>query len=597
LIERLTKESEMADIRVPVLIVGGGSAGLTTSIFLSSMAIDHLLVERHESTSILPKAHYLNQRTMEILRQHGVAEDIYAVGAPMENMSKVTWRTTLAGDGPLDAKTFYTMDCFGGGALAERYDRDSPCPSTNYPQLRLEPLLRRHAEQRAPGKVLFQHELTDMVQDENTVTATVMNRSTGETFTVVADYLVGADGGRTIGDKIGATMVGLSNLLDIVSAHLTADFSPWWDDETLIAQFLNPAAASYPSGGNMVPMGPTWGKHSEEWAFHFAFLPTDDSDLDEQAILAKIRELLAVGDLDITIKRISHWSVQGTVADKYQEGRVFLIGDAAHRHPPTSGLGLNTCIQDAHNLAWKLAAVIKQQAEQSLLDTYAVERQPIGIRVVDWAMFTLQNHFVIDAGMGLMPIPTPPEMHRAIFETFFADSPMGASRRARFKEAVDTQRTEFQAHDLDIGFAYPAGAIVPDGSVAPATDPMGSIYHPTTRPGHRLPHAWLEHNGTRVSTHDLTGPEGGFVIITGTQSDVWTAAAAAAAEKFGIEILVAAIGRDYADTEGQWAQVCEIADDGAILVRPDNHIAWRSSSAPSDASEVLLRAVGTVLER
>ncbi|MFZ2174184.1 MAG: FAD-dependent monooxygenase, partial [Rhodococcus sp. (in: high G+C Gram-positive bacteria)] len=143
----------MSDIRVPVLIVGGGASGLTTSIFLSAYGIDHLLVERHESTSILPKAHYLNQRTMEILRQYGVADDIYDVGAPMQNMGKVVWRTTLAGDGPLDAKTFYKMDAFGGGGLAERYERDSACPSTNYPQLRLEPLLRRHAEQRAPGKV------------------------------------------------------------------------------------------------------------------------------------------------------------------------------------------------------------------------------------------------------------------------------------------------------------------------------------------------------------------------------------------------------------------------------------------------------------
>lgn len=152
--------------------------------------------------------------------------------------------------------------------------------------------MRQHAEKRAAGRILFHHELTEMSQSDDAVTATIRDRSSGETFTVTADYLVGADGGKTIGQMIGATMVGAHDLLDIVTAHLKADLSPWWEDDVLIAHFINPEAGSYPSGGNMVQMGPTWGKHSEEWAFHFAFLPTDDSDLDEQAISAKIRELL-----------------------------------------------------------------------------------------------------------------------------------------------------------------------------------------------------------------------------------------------------------------------------------------------------------------
>ena len=205
----------------------------------------------------------------------------------------------------------------------------------------------------------------------------------------------------------------------------------------------------------MVPMGPTWGKHAEEWAFHCAFLPGDDSDLDATQMVGKIRELLGVGEVPIDIIQISHWSVQGSVADKFQQGRVFLVGDSCHRHPPTTGLGMNTCVQDAQNLAWKLAAVIKGKADPSLLDTYEVERQPVGMRIVDWALFTMQNHFVIDAGMGLLPIPVPPEMHRAVFEIFFSDTPMGASRRTRFEEVVKTQRTEFQAHDLEIGYSYP----------------------------------------------------------------------------------------------------------------------------------------------
>lgn len=587
----------MADIEVPVLIVGGGSSGMMTSIMLSGYGIDHLMIERHEGTSILPKAHYLNQRAMEVFRQYGIADDVYAVGTPIDKMASVVWQTTLGGDGPLSGKQFHKMDCFGGGALTERYERDSPCMSTNHPQLRLEPIMREHAEKRAPGKVLFNHELTGMSQDSDGVTANIVDRAGGKSFTVRAGYLVGADGGKTIGPAIGASMVGLHDLLNIVTAHMKADFSQWWSDDVLIAHFLNPEAGSYPSGGNMVPMGPTWGKHSEEWAFHFAFLPGDDSNLDETQMVGKIRELLGVGEVPIEILQISHWSVQGSVADKFSDGRVFLVGDSCHRHPPTTGLGMNTCVQDAQNLAWKLAAVITGRADPSLLDTYGVERQPIGMRIVDWALFTMQNHFVIDAGMGLLPIPVPPEMHRAVFEIFFSDTPMGAARRARFEEVVRTQRTEFQAHDLEIGYSYPVGALVPDGSAPPPFDPLGSIYYPTTRPGHRLPHAWLEAGGKRISTHDLTEADGRFVLITGPAGDAWAKAAAAVAEKFGVEITVGAIGADYRDADGQWAQVREIADDGAILVRPDNYVAWRSMSSAPDPAATLGDAVATVLHR
>lgn len=587
----------MPEIRVPVLIVGGGGAGLTTSILLSSSGIDHLLVERHEGTSILPKAHYLNQRTMEIFRQHGVSDAVYAGGAPLDQMGAVAWYTSLGGDGPFDAKTIYKMDAFGGGATKERYLRDSPCPSTNFPQVRLEPVLRTIAEQRASGKVRFGHELIDLFQDGEGVTATILTRSTGETYTVRADYLVGADGGKTIGPKIGVEMIGPKNLINIVSVAFAADLSAWWDDEVLIAHFLNPEAGAYPAGGNLVPIGPSWGKKSEEWQFHFAYLPTDETDLSPDFLVPKVCDMLKVGPIDLEVLRTSQWTVEGAIANKVQEGRVFLIGDAAHKHPPTTGLGLNTCIQDAHNLAWKLAAVVKDQATPALLDTYQAERLPIALRVVDWAMFTLQNHFVIDAGFGMMPIPLPPEMHQAIFATYFSDTPMGNSRRVRFKEAVETQRVEFQAHDLEIGFSYPEGAVVPDGSTPPPSDPMGSIYYPTTRPGHRLPHAWLESGDKRVSTHDLAGGKGDFTLITGPDGADWISAAAQAAEKFGIGIRVAAVGAEYADVDGQWAQVREIGDGGAILVRPDNYVAWRAVTGSPSATESLVGALATILGR
>ncbi|MDN5919458.1 MAG: FAD-dependent monooxygenase, partial [Pseudonocardia sp.] len=551
----------------------------------------------HDSTSHLPKAHYLNQRTMEVLRQYGIAEPVYEAGAGLEAFGKVRWTTSLGGDGPLDARTFYTMDGFGGGSLFDHYATDSPCASSNLPQLRLEPILRCQAEERAPDGVRFGHELVALAQDAEGVTATVQERATDETYEVRAQYVVGADGGKTVGEKIGVGMSGPSGILDMVSCHFKADLSTYADESCLITWFLNPDGAGSWASGAMVPMGPTWGKNSEEWVVHFTFGPDDPERFDEDAMGPRLKALLKVPDLDVEVLKVSHWILEGVLADRYQVGRVFLAGDSAHRHPPTTGLGLNTAIQDSHNLAWKLAAVLAGQASPWLLDSYQTERQAIGARNVDWAMFTFLNHLVIDAGLGLMP-GQPPEANRMAMEAFFAETPMGETRRARAAEVIETQRTEFQAHDLEIGFRYDAGALVPDGSEPPPNDPMGSTYHPTTRPGHRLPHAWLEQDGERISTHDLAGRHG-FVLLTDDGGGAWAAAASAAAEKFGIALSVAVVGGNggFADVDGDWARLREVSAGGAVLVRPDNHVAFRASGPVADAGDTLARAVAAVLGR
>ncbi len=590
---------------VPVLIIGGGGCGLSASIFLSDLGVDHLLVERHATTSHLPKAHYLNQRTMEIFRRHGLADEVYAVGTPPEMMGKVRWLTSLGGDGPLDRRTIFEMDSFGGGDMLAAYAEDSPSPSSNYPQIRLEPLLRRQAEARGPGRVRFQHELLNLEQDADGVTATVRDLEAGTEYQVRAQYVIAADGGKTVGGLLGVGMSGPTGLLDMVSTHLSADFSEWADDTSLITWFLNPDGGGGWASGVMVPMGPTWGRRSEEWVVHFTFGPDDPERFDEQAIVPRIRELLKLPDLDITVHKVSHWILEGVLAERYQVGRVFLAGDSAHRHPPTTGLGLNTAIQDAHNLTWKLAAVLDGRAGPALLDSYQAERQPIGMRNVDWAMFTFLNHLVIDAGIGLLPGASPAE-NKATYEAYFADTPMGATRRARAAHVVQTQATEFQAHDLEIGFRYDTGALVPDGTEPPPADPLGRRYHPTTRPGHRLPHAWLTGpDGGRVSTHDLTAL-GGFVLLTGPDGaagaagTAWAVAAAAAGEKLGVPIRVVRVGPgpdEHADADGTWAAVRGVADGGAVLVRPDDHVAFRAADAPADPTEVLTQALATVLGR
>lgn len=586
----------MRELRVPVLIVGAGGCGLTASIALSELGVRSLLVERHATSGLLPKARYLNQRTMEVFRQLGVADAIYAKSMPLKYISRIRWCTTLAGDGPLDRKTFFAIDSFGGGALTH-YAVDSPCESTLYPQVRLEPLLRREAEARTHGELLYSHELLTVEQDAQQVVATLRDRISNEEFRVVADYLIAADGGRTVGPIVGSKLSGATKLVDMVTVYFRADLSNWWDDDNAMTTwFVNPDGGSW-SSGVLGKLGPTrFDRHSEEWMFHFSFRPDDPARFDEASLLPRMRELLKLPDLHPDIIGIGHWEVEGVLADRYRFGRIFLAGDAAHRHPPTTGLGLNSAIQDAHNLAWKLASVIGGSASDALLDSYETERRPVAERNVKWALMTFQNHPLTDAGIGL--VRGNGEASRASFESFFADDDEGRTRRARLNDIMSIQRMEWQAHDLELGFAYEGGAVSADGSAAPRRDPMGGTYLPTTRPGHRLPHAWIEIDGQRRSTLDLTG-KGAFVLITGSAGSDWVRAARIVSERAGVSIQVHAIDHDASNPDGgnRWDLLREIQDDGAVLVRPDNHVGWRSRTLPDDPVRELTRSLADILGR
>jgi 2,4-dichlorophenol 6-monooxygenase len=337
----------------------------------------------------------------------------------------------------------------------------------------------------------------------------------------------------------------------------------------------------------MVAAGPSWGLACEEWALHFNLPPGATVDLSTEAVAARVRDLLKLPDLDLRIHHVSEYLPEAVVARAFRVGRVFLAGDAAHRQPPATGLGLNTAIQDGHNIAWKLAAVLAGRADDALLDTYEAERLPTARRNVAWAMSCFMNHGVLHASLGAMP-GLPPAAREASFRELLSDTPMGETRRARAREVFATQRTEYQAHDIEIGFAYPDGAIVPDGSPPPPRDPMGTTYHPVARPGHRLPHAWLTRHGERVSSHDLVGNRGGFALLTGPLADDWAVAAKRAAETHGVSLEVVPIDADWPGG---------IGDDGAVLVRPDNHVAWRSPHGSERAGDELDAVFRRILGR
>lgn len=591
---------------VDVLVVGAGGCGLNLSIYLADLGVEFLTVERNTSLANLPKAHYLNQRTMEILRQHGVADDIYAGSTPPENMSHAMWLTTLGGDGPYDRKVIYEMDGIGGSGDSQRaiYERDSACISANLPLIRSEPVFRHHADARAPGRLLFGHELLRFEQDSNGMMATVRELATGTEHVIRAKYLVGADGGRMIGKALGNKMVGPSGLAKNVTVHFKADLSKvLLDDRVMLHFFIHPTRRGPLASGALVPAGPgRWGRHSPEWIFHFMVAPDDPARFDDAMVTQQIRELLKLPDLDMQVLKISHWMIEAVLAEKYRFGRILMAGDACHRHPPASGLGLNTGIQDAHNLAWKLALVTRGKASDALLDSYESERRPIGSFNVAWALSSYWNHLLSAASIFAIH---PANVYEAVGQPdqdneisgLFADSPDGRMRRARMRDVFGTHRIEMFDHDVELGFVYEQGALVPDGTPTPERDPWGSDYRPTTRPGHRLPHAWLEMNGQRLSTHDLLDTKAGFVLIANAKGDAWCEAAGSVARELGIGLNAVRVAPDgdALDTDRTWQTLSQVGEAGAVLVRPDGMVAWRAQGAAANAADELGGALRRIL--
>ena len=293
-------------------------------------------------------------------------------------MAATGWYTGVAGPHDGYGRRLGRLECWGGADSDPDYVAASYCRTANLPQIRLEPILKAHAE-RLGGDIHFGHELVDLSQDEDGVTATVRVNDTKEHYTVRAGYLLGCDGGRTVGKRVGVELLGERNLMLVVTTHFTGDLSGYLPDpDVLIRWLINPDFGGSWASGVLVAMGPEhWGTESEEWVYHLQFGFDDSAAFDDAKILERLRVTLGIPGFQPKIHYISRWEMEGVLAEKFRAGRVFLLGDAAHRHPPTGGLGLTSAVHDAGNLCWKLAAVLKGQAGDRLLDTYEAERRPV----------------------------------------------------------------------------------------------------------------------------------------------------------------------------------------------------------------------------
>ncbi len=357
---------------------------------------------------------------------------------------------------------------------------------------------------------------------------------------------------------------------------------------------VQPGAEVGGVGIGILRMVRPWNEWLAIWGYDLADGAPPMDDVIAERI---VRQLIGDLQVPIQIRSTSLWTVNNMFATRYSEGRVFCMGDAVHRHPPMNGLGSNTSIQDAYNLAWKLALVLKGAASESLLSSYEAERAPIGQQIVQRANKSIGETGAVFEALGLDASAGPVQMRKNI-ESRKDNTAESAARRERLRLAIARKTYEFNTHGVEMNQRYSSAAVVPDGTPEPAYVRDRELYYQaTTWPGARLPHAWLQRDGRMVSTLDVAG-KGRFVVLTGIGGEVWAEAARHASGKLGLEIAAFVIGpgHELTDLYGDWAEAREIDEGGCVLVRPDAHVGWRAAASGNEQQR-LLDAMSSILGR
>jgi putative polyketide hydroxylase len=540
----------MSTHRSSVLMAGAGIGGLSMSAMLGRRGVDSLLVEKRRATFIYPKARNLNFRSLEILRRLGVGD---AVDAVAEHISTMVCKETLSSpeqSGVFDAASMLSS---AEGLSPEAYGRYCP-------QSRLEPILLDESR-RLGGEVRYRTELKSFKQDDTGIVATIKDLDTGMTSDVFADYLVAADGTHSpIREKLGISTSGFGRLpIFVVFMYFRApwrQFVPDLGDGDGV-QITNPDV----NGIFIVAKG-------DLGVFAATYFPSRGETVD-QFTPERCRQMLlaAIGaPIDVEIVDIGPWQPSEQVADQFRCGRIFLLGDSAHTMPPFKGGGANSAIESAHNLAWKVAAVLSGTAGPELLDTYHAERHPVG-------RFAARQSLT---GPALSFFPSEDDRPKLLTEE---DLPL---------------------FYMIAGYKYRSSAVMSDQATPADPDAVQLVEAEELRgeAGTRVPHTWVQGGeGPRVSTLDLLGP--GFTLFVGSAGAPWTNASDAVCRSLGVSVGVRSVGADadFRDVDGRWAALTGLRPDAALLVRPDDFVAWRADTLPESPESALNQALSRILGR
>jgi len=543
----------MKTIDIPALIVGGGPIGLCASILLSHHGVPSLLVERHTSTSNYPKARFVNARTMEIFRQYGLEQAVRASSLPPELSRHAIWARTLVGE-ELQRRTIVTVT----PDLSEGVSPTFGCTTS---QEVLEPVLLTCARQFNLGEVRFGCELVTFTRDSSGITAVILDRTSGDTMQVRAQYMIGADGVHSrVREVLGIPMVGPVGFGHMMNILFQADLS-----RRVAGRSINLCMIQHPDApGVLLAIDGV-----DRWIFQAFYSPAAGQraeDFTRERCMALVRTALGVPGIPVEVLRAAPWSPAAQVAARFREERVFLVGDAAHEMTPAGGFGMNTGILDAHNLAWKLAAVLRGWAGPALLETYEREREPVDRWITEQTLRNLAS------------------LQR-----------VGTGAAGEDKSLQEGRQEFFHEQGMIFGANYASTAVVPDGTALPEVSNPVTDYVPTARPGSRAPHVWLEHGGERLSTLDLF--DAGFVLLAAQAGAAWCQAAVEVAHARRVPLHAFTVGpqRDLVDPDGSWATTYEVEQEGAVLVRPDGYVTWRSRSGMTNPTQILKGVFDSVL--
>ncbi|MEU3612300.1 FAD-dependent monooxygenase [Streptomyces sp. NPDC006872] len=586
--QRVTELPASSQVETDVLIVGSGPAGSSAALFLSALGIDNIVITKYRWTANTPRAHITNQRAMEIFRDMGIEDQVLADATAHDLVGDTVFCTSIAGE---EIGRIHTW-----GTRPDReadYRLASPCLTVDIPQTYLEPILVKNATVRGT-QTRFSTEYVSHAQDDTGVTVQVRDRLTGQEYDIRAKYLIGADGARSrVAEDIGLPYEGAMDIAGSMNITFKAEIESYVGHRPSVLYWvIQPGANVGGIGAGLVRMVRPWNEWLIVWGYD---IDSEPPVVDEAEAVRIVRQLLGIPDLEVEITGTSLWGNNEMYATHLQKGRVFCAGDAVHRHPPSNGLGSNTSIQDSYNLAWKLAAVLRGQADPSLLQTYSAERAPVAERIVKRANRSSREFADIFEALGVLDAKDEAQMQARIEERK-ANTPEGAAKRAALVAAMETKNYEFNAHGVELGQFYESTAVVSDGT-RPAPSRDEDLYHVmSTSPGAHIPHAWVGDHATRLALMDLA-PYTRWTLITGIAGEDWSGAAEKVAQDLGIplETVVIGPGREVTDLYYDWAKLREVEESGAILVRPDKHVAWRSMSLADDPEAALRGALAQIL--
>jgi 2,4-dichlorophenol 6-monooxygenase len=583
----------MADIKTDVMVIGTGPAGSAMAALLATQGVETFVINRYRWLASTPRAHITNQRTMEVLRDLGkdVEAEAYMHATDQDLMGENVFCVSLAGE------ELGRMKSWGKhpNSRAEHH-LSSPTHMNDLPQTFMEPLLFKTACSRG-AQARMSCEYVSHLQDKDGVTVTVKDRLTDKNFTVRCKYLIGADGGNSlVAEHAGLPFEGNMGVGGSINILIKADLSKYVAHRPSVLYWvMQPGADVGGIGMGVVRMVRPWNEWLIIWGYDINQPPPEVSDDFAKSVC---HQLIGDSSVPIEVKGTSTWTVNNMYATHMQKDRVFIMGDAAHRHPPSNGLGSNTSIQDAFNLAWKMALVLNGKAAPKLLESYSQERAPIAKQIVTRANKSIGEFGPIFQALGM----DGGVDHAKIQNNMDARCDTGEeaeAQREALRKAIAYKKYEFDCHGVEMNQRYASNAVIADGIKAPGDGiDMELHYVPTTSPGARIPHVWVfDKHGNQHSTLDITG-KGVFTLLTGIGGEAWADAAAHIAKAHGITINTRVIGprRDFEDHAGDWANISEISDSGCLLVRPDQHVAFRAikvtKSAEKDLTTALMKILG-----